>query len=56
MHRVLKASGVFMYITYRQPHFIRPLLGHGQLWNYEMQPLGEGEGSLDYFAFLLKKR
>ncbi|KAK5996280.1 EEF1A lysine methyltransferase 4 [Cladobotryum mycophilum] len=53
--RVLKDDGVFLYITFRQSHFIKPLLNPDQLWDIDMQVLGE-DGSIPYFAFVLKKR
>ncbi|KAK6441300.1 hypothetical protein LTR95_002467 [Oleoguttula sp. CCFEE 5521] len=54
VHRVLKSDGVFLYITFRQPHFIKPLLNAADLWKMQMETLG-GESSFDYFAFILKK-
>nr|OQO23669.1 hypothetical protein B0A51_08497 [Rachicladosporium sp. CCFEE 5018]OQO28375.1 hypothetical protein B0A51_04867 [Rachicladosporium sp. CCFEE 5018]OQO28560.1 hypothetical protein B0A51_05606 [Rachicladosporium sp. CCFEE 5018] len=54
VHRVLKADGVFLYITFRQPHFIKPLLNAAGLWEMQMETLG-GKSSFDYFAFVLKK-
>lgn len=57
VHRVLKDDGVFLYVTYRQPHFIRPLLlGRGVEWEVEMEVLGEGESSFEYFGWVLRKK
>ncbi|KAK3392877.1 hypothetical protein B0H63DRAFT_498363 [Podospora didyma] len=44
IHRVLKDDGVFLYITFRQLHFMRPLLN------------APGGGMLEYFCFQLKKK
>lgn len=55
VHRVLKDQGVFLYITFRQPHFMRPLLNADDLWNMDMQILGDG-GSFDYYGFIVKKK
>ncbi|PSK44223.1 Queuine tRNA-ribosyltransferase-like protein [Elsinoe australis] len=55
VHRVLKDQGVFLYITFRQPHFMRPLLNADDLWNMDMQVLGDG-GSFDYYGFIVKKK
>lgn len=54
VHRVLKDDGIFLYITYRQPHFIQPLLNQDKLWKLDMQKLG-GVGFLDYCAFVIRK-
>lgn len=54
--RVLQDEGVFLYITFRQPHFIKPLLDPDQLlWDMEMQILGD-DGSLPYYGFRLRKK
>lgn len=56
VHRVLKDDGLFLYITFRQPHFIKPLLDPGQqLWDMEMQTLGD-DGSLPYYGFRIHKK
>lgn len=54
VHRVLKDHGVFLYVTFRQPHFIKPLLNPDGLWDMDMQVLGDG-GSFDYYGFSIKK-
>jgi hypothetical protein len=43
--RVLKDDGMFLYITYRQPHFIKPILNRANEWDMNME----------YFGFVLKK-
>ncbi|KAI2617867.1 S-adenosyl-L-methionine-dependent methyltransferase [Hypoxylon sp. NC1633] len=56
VNRVLKNDGVFLYVTYRQPHFVRPLLTcDGTDWNIEMDILGDGAGSFAYHGFALTK-
>ncbi|KAF2668394.1 hypothetical protein BT63DRAFT_456034 [Microthyrium microscopicum] len=54
--RVLKDDGVFLYVTYRQPHFVKPLLNRDERWDLIVETLSDGEGSFDYFAFVLKKK
>ncbi|KAH0289583.1 hypothetical protein M436DRAFT_55093 [Aureobasidium namibiae CBS 147.97] len=54
-HRVLKDDGVFLYITFRQPHFIRPLLSVNNLWSLKMETLSAGESSFDYYGWTLTK-
>lgn len=46
---------MFLYITYRQPHFIKPLLEcEGTAWDVKVDVLG-GEGSFGYHGFTLTK-
>ncbi|KAM7192452.1 hypothetical protein V8F33_008327 [Rhypophila sp. PSN 637] len=47
VHRVLKPTGRFLCITLRQPHFMKPLLSQGGLFDLEMKVLNE-RGSLRY--------
>ncbi|KAK0614797.1 Endothelin-converting enzyme 2 [Lasiodiplodia hormozganensis] len=54
--RVLRDDGAFLYITYRQPHFMRPVLNRDDIWDLHMETLSEGESSFDYYAFVLKKK
>ncbi|KAF9869405.1 hypothetical protein CkaCkLH20_13122 [Colletotrichum karsti] len=56
VHRALKDEGVFLYITYRQPHFMKPLLNSEGLWELEMDVLSGGESSFDYYGFILRKK
>tara|TARA_R110002003_G_scaffold6_2_gene274 strand:+ start:818 stop:1054 length:237 start_codon:yes stop_codon:yes gene_type:complete len=54
VQRVLKDDGVFLYVTYRQPHFIKPILNRNNEWNLRMEEMGGGD-SFQYFGFALKK-
>jgi hypothetical protein len=51
---VLKDDGIFLYITYRQPHFIKPIVNRENEWDLEMETMGGGD-SFQYFGFVLKK-
>ncbi|ERF70801.1 hypothetical protein EPUS_08988 [Endocarpon pusillum Z07020] len=54
--RVLKSDSMFIYITYRQPHFIKPLLNcQGVDWDIKMDVLGSSDSSFDYHGFVLTK-
>lgn len=55
-HRVLKDDGVFLYITYRQPHFIKPLLNRDDIWSLKMEYLTDDKSSFEYHGFILQKR
>lgn len=55
--RVLKPSGIFLYVTYRQPHLIKPLLAcEGTNWDIEMEVLGASGGSFGYSGIVCKPR
>jgi EEF1A lysine methyltransferase 4 len=55
--RVLKPGGVFLYVTYRQQHFIRPLLEcEGTNWDVEMETLGASGGSFGYCGVVCRPR
>jgi hypothetical protein len=54
VHRVLQDGGRFLYVTFRQPHFMKPLLNPEGLWDVDMQILG-GVGSFDYYGYLIRK-
>ncbi|EKJ73459.1 hypothetical protein FPSE_06377 [Fusarium pseudograminearum CS3096] len=54
VHRALKDDGVFLYITFRQPHFMKLLLNPDNIWNMEMEVLGDG-GTFDYYGYVIRK-
>ncbi|KAF2642945.1 hypothetical protein P280DRAFT_394856 [Massarina eburnea CBS 473.64] len=54
IQRVLKDDGVFLYITYRQPHFVKPILNRNSEWDMQMETLGGGD-SFEYYGFVLSK-
>ncbi|RVX12147.1 hypothetical protein CK203_010733 [Vitis vinifera] len=53
VHRVLKPDGVFISISFGQPHFRRPLFEAPDFtWSFEWSTFGDG---FHYFFYLLKK-
>lgn len=57
VHRVLKDGGMFLYITFRQGQFIRPLLNpEGRLWDMTMQVLQSEEGTFPYYGYVIQKK
>ncbi|OAQ96023.1 hypothetical protein LLEC1_03762 [Akanthomyces lecanii] len=55
--RVLKPSGIFLYVTFRQPHFVKPILDcEGTDWDIETETLGGSEGSFGYTGIACKPR
>lgn len=54
-HRVLKDGGVFVSITFMQPHFRKPFLTAEQYtWSCDVSSYGGGH-SLEYFVYVMKK-
>jgi hypothetical protein len=54
--RVLEPGSIFIYVTYRQPHFIKPLLNcEGVNWNSKMEVLGGSDSTFDYYGFVFEK-
>ncbi|KAL7944077.1 S-adenosyl-L-methionine-dependent methyltransferase [Trichoderma barbatum] len=54
VHRVLKDDGVFLYVTFRQPHFQKPLINLDNLWHINSNVLRNGD-SFDYYGYVIKK-
>lgn len=55
IHRVLKDDGVFLWVTFRQPHFMKPLLDREGLWDLQLEILGGKGGAFDYYGWAIKK-
>ena len=54
--RVLRPAGKWLYMTFRQPHFVMPQLHDEGAWHIEDERLGEEQGSFDYFGYVMTKR
>jgi EEF1A lysine methyltransferase 4 len=56
--RVLRQGGLWLCITYRQPHFMKPLLTRGKQWDLTVEILKDpdGAGGFDYFGFVMEKQ
>ncbi|QDS68946.1 hypothetical protein FKW77_008605 [Venturia effusa] len=56
--RVLVPGGMWLYITWRQPHFIRPLLEREGAWTVESEVLAEpgGGGMFEYYGYVMRKK
>ena len=54
---MLKPGGRWLYITYRQPHFMKPLLAREIKWELEVEVLEdtEGGGGFEYFGFIMER-
>uniref|UniRef100_A0A7N0T116 EEF1A lysine methyltransferase 4 n=1 Tax=Kalanchoe fedtschenkoi TaxID=63787 RepID=A0A7N0T116_KALFE len=53
VHRVLKPDGIFISITFGQPHFRRPFFSAPEFtWSVEWRTFGE---TFHYFVYVLKK-
>lgn len=55
VERVLKPGGIWLYITYRQPHFMKPMLVREEAWKLEVEVITGGEGMFEYFGFVMRK-
>jgi len=55
VHRLLSDDGVFLYVTFRQPHFMRILLNEQGLWDLDLQILGANDGGLEYYGWVIRK-
>jgi hypothetical protein len=55
--RVLKLGGQWLYITYRQPHFMKPLLVRDGTWELEVEVPEDPDGGRGsgYFVFIMSK-
>lgn len=54
---MLNPNGRFIYVTYRQPHFVKPLIGcMGTDWDMKVVTLGGNDSSFEYFGFIIGKR
>lgn len=53
--RVLRPGGLWLYITYRQPHFMRSHLEREGVWTAEVEVLGQAGGAFEYFGWVMRK-
>jgi EEF1A lysine methyltransferase 4 len=53
--RILKPASVWLYVTYRQPHFLKPLLAREGIWTIKVETLEDSPGSFEYFGFVITK-
>ena len=53
--RVLKPGGQWLYVTFRQPHFLKPLLARPETWSITVETLEDTPGSFEYFGFVMTK-
>ncbi|KAN0059653.1 hypothetical protein ACQY0O_008224 [Thecaphora frezii] len=52
--RLLRPGGLFLYLTFGQPHFRKPLLERPQ-WDIEVQTIGDG-GLMQYYLYVCRKK
>lgn len=54
---MLKDNGRFIYVTYRQPHFVKPLINcEGVEWDVNVVTLGGSDSSFEYHGFIVEKK
>ena len=54
--RVLKPGGRWLYVTYRQPHFLKPLLERPDKWDLQVETLEDAPGTFEYFGFVMTRK
>ncbi len=54
---MLKPGAKWLYMTYRQPHFMKPLLVREDKWTLEVEVLDDpdGAGGFEYFGLVMTK-
>lgn len=52
--RILRPGARWLYITYRQSHFMRPLLQRDG-WKAQVEVLGGEGGTFEYFGWIMNK-
>lgn len=55
VERVLRPGGKWLYVTWRQPHFIRGFLERDGVFEVGYERIGESAGVLEYFGWVVKK-
>lgn len=55
VYRVLKADGIFLCVTFRQPHFVKPIVNHYAMWDVEIEVLREEESAFEYYGLVMTK-
>ena len=53
--RILKPTGSWIYITFRQPHFVKPQLSREGVWDLVVERFEDGPGAFEYFAYVMTK-
>ncbi|GAB7360666.1 hypothetical protein MBLNU230_g0545t1 [Neophaeotheca triangularis] len=53
--RLLKPGGKWVYVTWRQPHFILPLVGREGVWKVQREVVDGGGGMFEYYGFVMTK-
>ncbi len=53
--RILKPKGRWLYITFRQPHFVKPQLLRAGVWELVVERLEDGPGTFEYYVYIMTK-
>ena len=53
--KVLKPGGRWLYITFPQPHFVKPQLVREGVWELVVECLEDGPGMFEYFAYVMTR-
>ena len=53
--RILKPQGSWLYITFRQPHFVKRQLLREGVWDLVVEHLEDDPSSFEYFMYVMTK-
>ena len=53
--RILKPNGSWLYITFRQPHFVKRQMLREGVWDLAVECLEDGPGVFEYFVYVMTK-
>ena len=53
--RILNPKGSWLYITFRQPHFVKPQLLREGVWELAVEHSEDGPGTFEYFVYVMTK-
>ena len=54
--RVMKPGGRWIYVTFRQPHFMRTHLTREEVWDIDIEMLQDERGTFEYFAYVMTRK
>ncbi|KAL9636774.1 MAG: hypothetical protein Q9164_002618 [Protoblastenia rupestris] len=54
-HFAIAFSGKWIYITFRQPHFVKAQVARDSIWNLRVVRLDDGPGTFEYFGYIMAK-
>lgn len=53
---MLKDDGMFLHVTYQEPHQVEALLNCDDEWDVTAERLSDSGSGLNYYGFIFRKR